>query len=85
MTWHIEWYKKAAKNLESLPKEIRDRVVKYIDKVQQAQFNFLEHFELKGYYKIRVGDYRAIASVDFQNKIISIHIFDHRKRIYKRL
>ncbi|MBI4010630.1 MAG: type II toxin-antitoxin system RelE/ParE family toxin [Candidatus Aenigmarchaeota archaeon] len=85
MTWQIEWYDKALKNLEDLPVHIRERVVKRIDMVKENPFHFLEHFERKGFYKLRIGDYRAIASVDFQNKIIKIQVFDHRGRIYKRL
>ena len=85
MTWEIEWYNKAFKILEGLPPDIRARVIKHIDKVKENPFHFLEHFERKGFYKLRVGDYRAIVSVDFENKIIKIQVFDRRGRVYKRL
>lgn len=85
MTWKIEWHPNAFKELESLPKYIRERIIKRIDKVKENPFHFLEHFERKGFYKLRIGDYRAIASVDFENKIIKMHIFDHGGRIYKSI
>ncbi|MEK6909941.1 MAG: type II toxin-antitoxin system RelE/ParE family toxin [Candidatus Aenigmatarchaeota archaeon] len=83
MSWEIEWYSKALKNLEALPPDIRERVLKHMDRVKETPFHFLEHFEAKGFYKLRVGDYRAVVSVDFENKTIKIQFFDHRKRIYK--
>ena len=85
MNWEAEWYTKARENLETLPPHIRERVIKHIDRVKENPFHFLEHFEVKGFYKLRIGDYRAVASVDFENKIIKIQFFDHRRRIYKRL
>lgn len=85
MNWQIEWYHKARKNLENLPPDIRERIIKHIDKVKETPFHFLEHFERKGVYKLRIGDYRAIVSADFENKIIKIQVFDHRGRIYKRV
>ena len=85
MKWDIEWYSKARKNLESLPQHIRERILKYFDRVKENPFHFLEHFERKGFYKLKIGDYRAIVEIDFQNKIIKIQVFDHRNRIYKRI
>ncbi len=83
MSWKIEWHNKAFKKLKSFPPNIRERVIKHIDRVKENPFHFLEHFESKGFYKLRIGDYRAIVSVEFGKKIIEIQVFDHRKRIYK--
>jgi len=33
MSWKIIWHPKAAKNLDALPKDIRDRVIKRVDKL----------------------------------------------------
>lgn len=56
MNWQVEWYDKALKNLNALHVEIRERVIKRIDKVKENPFHFLEHFERKGFYKLRMGD-----------------------------
>lgn len=85
MSWEIEWYTKARENLEALPPDIRERIIKHIDRVKENPFHFLEHFEAKGFYKLRIGDYRAVVSADFENKVIKVQFFDHRKKIYKNI
>ena len=85
MSWKIEWHPKAFKELEALPKHIRARIIKRIDKARENPFHFIEHFERKGFYKLRIGDYRALVSVDFENKVVTVRILDHRGRIYERI
>lgn len=85
MNWQVEWHAKARENLDALSPYIRERIIKHVDRVKENPFHFLEHFEAKGFYKLRIGDYRAIVSVNFENKIIKIRIFDHRSRIYKNI
>jgi len=43
----------------------------------------LLHYDLKGIYKLRVGDYRVLYQIS--DKIIFIKMVDHRKHIYKRV
>lgn len=38
----------------------------------------------KGFFKLRVGDWRIVYSVNFENKKVVVHLIDHRARIYKR-
>lgn len=85
MNWKVEWHPKAAKNLDKLPKAIKSRVIKRVDKLQTNPFHFLEHYEGEDFYKLRAGDYRALIDLDFENRLIKIQVFDHRKRIYKRV
>ena len=46
-------------------------------------FRYLERFE-GDYFKLRIGDYRALADVDIGRKIVWIRLLDHRKRIYQQ-
>ena len=66
MKYEIFWHPKAAKYVETLPEEIRNRVMKKLGEVEEDPFRFLEHFEGGG-YKLRIGEYRAIIDVDFEN------------------
>ncbi|MCK4233696.1 type II toxin-antitoxin system RelE/ParE family toxin, partial [candidate division WOR-3 bacterium] len=38
----------------------------------------------KGMYKLRVGDWRIIYTVNQKTKVITIHMIGHRKEIYKQ-
>jgi mRNA-degrading endonuclease RelE of RelBE toxin-antitoxin system len=46
-------------------------------------FFYLEHFEGEDFYKLRIGKFRNLIDVDFQNKIIKIQVLGLRKNIYK--
>ncbi|MFW6048462.1 MAG: type II toxin-antitoxin system RelE family toxin [Candidatus Natronoplasma sp.] len=80
---NIEWTHRALKDLEDLESHIAQRI---IDKVEDAT-DFPDHYlsPLKGYdlYKIRIGDYRAIVSVEDEK--MTVVTTDHRKNIYKSL
>lgn len=85
MIWRILWHPKALRNLEKLPANIKQQIIKRVDKLQENPFHFLEHYEGQDVYKLRAGDYRALVDVDFENKTIKIQVFDHRRRVYKKL
>jgi len=84
MSYGIKWNSKPQKYLENLPKEISLRILNKLEEVKKNPFRFLEHYEGKDYYKLRVGDYRALIDVDFSNKILKIRVLDKRGRIYKK-
>mgnify|MGYP001588080518 CR=1 FL=1 len=84
MSYSIKWHPKAHKFLKSLPNDIIKRVLNKFDLLAQDPFRFLEHYEGENAYKFRIGDYRALIDVDFQNKILLVRLFDKRERIYER-
>ena len=55
---------------------------KRLKKLEKNPFRYLEHYE-GDYYKLRIGDYRALINIDFENKILKIEVIDKRGRIYK--
>ena len=81
--FEIQWSPKASKNLSRLPKELVERIFEKMDQVKQNPFRFLEHFEKKKVYKLRIGDYRALVDVDFNKEKLYIQVFDKRGRVYK--
>ncbi len=83
MSFQVEWHPKASKNLSKLPKGTIKRVFDKIDEVKEDPFRFLEHFEGQNFYKLRIGDYRALIDIDFQKKILKIQVFDKRGRVYQ--
>jgi len=85
MIYHVEFMPQALKNIEELDKIIARRILK---KAKWLAGNFedvtLEPLSgnLKGLFKLRIGDYRAIYSVR-QQRII-VHLIGHRRDIYKK-
>lgn len=69
--------------LKKCPDKSRERIKKKLKTLEESPFHYLEHYEGADYYKLRIGDYRALVDVDFERKIIKVQILDYRKRIYK--
>lgn len=82
MSFSISWHRKAQKYLDSLSKDLTMRIIDKLELVATNPFRFLQHYGGK-YYKLRIGDYRALLEVDFDNKIILVMVLDKRGRIYK--
>lgn len=81
MSFAVLWHPKAAKNLESVPLKIRKRVLESVEQAALEPFAHLEHFEGE-YYKLRIGKYRALIDLNFDQKTLIIQVFDKRERIY---
>ncbi|AAS14303.1 conserved hypothetical protein [Wolbachia endosymbiont of Drosophila melanogaster] len=74
-------------DLPSLPKTIRLRVQKAIEKrltiIPDKVGEALSH-KWVGYFRLRVGDYRVIYLIDNSEHMVKIAAIGHRKEIYKR-
>jgi len=82
MSFRLEWHPKAFKMVEALPLHIRSRVLEKLDSVVLNPFRFLEPFT-GGDYKLRIGEYRILCSIDFDKKMFLVNAFDKRERIYR--
>lgn len=83
MSFSISFDKEAVKYLESLPSNISERIINKFEEIKENPFRYIEHYEGE-YYKIRIGDYRALIDIDYPRKILFIRIIDKRGRVYKR-
>ena len=84
MPFKIHWHNNTRKFLGRLPSDITGRIIKKIKSIEENPFRFLEHLEKDNFYKLRIGDYRALIEVDFENKKLIVKVIDKRSRIYKR-
>ena len=69
--------------LDKLDKQIAQRIWKKVMAAKENPDHFFERLEGRTDYKLRVGDYRAIAEIDNENKRIEITMIGHRKNVYK--
>ena len=83
MSYSLTWHPKALKFLEALTKEVSKRVLEKFDELQNYPIRYVEHYEGE-YYKLRIGDYRALLEINFEQKIIKVRYLDKRGRIYKK-
>ena len=83
--WQLLFTARARKDLLSLEKPVAERIISKLEQASadpQKAFSKLSGFQ---YYKLRIGDYRAIADIDDNSKRIEITLIGHRKNIYKNL
>lgn len=85
MDYSVEFRPKAIADLERLDQVLRERIVSKIRWLVENFDNITPQpltGELKGLFKLRVGDYRVIYSVSPAPRIITIHLIGHRREIY---
>jgi mRNA-degrading endonuclease RelE of RelBE toxin-antitoxin system len=75
---------KAISFMNKLSKSVKSRI---FSKLLLSKANPLHYFErLSGRkdYKLRAGNYRAIADIDSINRKIQVTLVGHRRNVYKR-
>lgn len=82
--YNLEWKRSAAKDLKSLPSDVRARVLRAVEQLVENPFPHgvkklagSEHS-----YRIREGSYRVLYTVTKATLIIEIVKIGHRKDVY---
>lgn len=83
MNYAIEWSSQALSFLDGLQKDIAERILRKFDDVKENPFRYLKHYWGYEGYKLRIGDYRALIDIDFQNKILFIRMLDKNQGFIK--
>ncbi|MBX7253804.1 MAG: type II toxin-antitoxin system RelE/ParE family toxin [Candidatus Promineofilum sp.] len=84
-SYRIEWKSSAARELKRLPRDIIPRIVAAVDALAANAFP-QGVVRLKGSqhtYRIRVGDYRVIYTVEDDALRIEIVRVGHRRDVYR--
>jgi mRNA interferase RelE/StbE len=79
--YKIDWKENAVKDIEKLEGTVARRIIKKVDDLSENPFS-KDIKRLKGCddYRLRVGDYRVIFSID--RGAIQILKVGHRKNVY---
>ncbi len=75
---------KAMKFLMRLPYNIRQRIIRKLSDAEANPLHFYERLSNRDDYKIRIGNYRAIADIDIKEEIICVTFLGHRKNVYEK-
>lgn len=84
MPYGIRWTEKAVSELERLDKHLAKRIVNKVESIADDPFSFV--IKLKGIelYRLRVGDYRVIMSIENKKMVIFVLEIGHRSSIYRK-
>jgi mRNA interferase RelE/StbE len=86
-SYKVVFKNSARTELRKLPVEVIKRVVVRIDQFENNPFlpgtERLKAYSKDPIYRIRVGDYRVLYSVDSTQKVVTIHAVGHRREVYR--
>jgi mRNA interferase RelE/StbE len=85
LTYTVEFLKTAEKELAALPKEAQRQIARKIDALRENPRppggKLLQDEER--FYRLRVGDYRVIYSIEGKRLVILVIKIGHRKDVYR--
>ncbi|MEX1151792.1 MAG: type II toxin-antitoxin system RelE/ParE family toxin, partial [Nitrosopumilaceae archaeon] len=82
MVWKIKWTDTSLNQLKKLHNQIQKRIFKKLDEIVDNPFDFVERLVGQNLYKLRVGDYRVLLTLEQNKMLILIVKVGHRKKIY---
>ncbi len=84
--YKIEWKKSAVKELKKLDKKIIPRIINAVELLSESPIpnKCKKLIGSEHIYRIRIGDYRIIYSIENNLLLIEIIRIGHRKDIYKK-
>lgn len=80
----VEYTEKSIDHLERLESDVARRVIDKVDEASEWTEHRLEPLTGWPYYKLRVGDYRAIVTWDRRRDLLRVEAVGHRRNVYDR-
>lgn len=86
MTYEVEFVKSAQKEFLKLPKNIQIKIAKAINNLRQnPRLGSVRPMVGVEAWRLRVGDYRVIYTINKNELVILVIRIRHRKDVYKNL
>jgi mRNA interferase RelE/StbE len=85
MTYQVEFTKQAAKQFRSLPDLAQQRIIPKVDalSIDPRSSGSVKLAGEENLYRIRVGDYRIIYSIEDDLLVILVVKIAHRREVYR--
>jgi len=88
VSWKIRVDRRVKKDLKTVPKPVIQRIRLKMESIAENPVQ-CEHFalkgdKLKGFFRLRVGNWRVFYTLDNDNQEITIWSVIHRKDAYKK-
>lgn len=85
--WKFDITDQGKADLQNLDSEVQQRV---LEKLMWFTENFGNFAPIplggawRGFFKLRVGDWRIVYEINYSEHIITVHAVDNRNKIYKK-
>ena len=84
MSWSVELTERAFRDLGSLAPVVGRRVVAKLEEAAGNPSRFFARLVGSDEFRMRVGDYRVLAILAHEMKVIVVARIEHRSRVYAR-
>ena len=85
--WGIDFEDEALRDIEKLSPSVREQVLNKLEWLQE-NFSAIAPLPLggewRGFYKLRVGDYRVIYDIRWSSSRLIVAVVKHRSQAYQR-
>ena len=71
------------KQLKKLEKSIQERIINTLERIRIRPYPYVKKLVASPYFRLRVGDYRAILDIKNDEMTIMVVEVGHRRNIYK--
>ena len=82
MSYRVLLHPKAAHFLEKADASVRDQVKQRLRDLENSPERRGERLKHSQFWRVRVGDYRAIYEIDEEKKTVIILFIGHRRDVY---
>ena len=83
ISWKIELSEEAFRDLSNLNLSDSERIIKKLEQSAKDPKHFFKRLKGCDDYKLKVGDYRVLALLLHEKKLIFVEKVGHRRNIYK--
>lgn len=84
MKYEVRWTDVSLKQLQKLAKDVSKRIIEKVESVSENPFMFVKKLTGFNLYRLRVGDYRVIMSIEKNKMVIFVLEVGHRSVIYRK-
>ena len=82
MTYQVLLHPKAAKFISELGEPFRARIKDALRELRNSPESKGERLTPSSFWRMRIGDYRAIYEIDRKKKVVLVLYIGHRSRVY---
>ena len=81
--FEVEYSEESLFQLKGLENLVAKRIIQKVESTRSEPHRFFVRLVGRSEYKLRVGDYRVIADIEENRRIIVVRSLGHRRKIYK--
>jgi mRNA interferase RelE/StbE len=84
MKYDVKWTETSLRQLEKLEKSIAKRIIDRVEFISEDPFMYVQKLKGFGLYRLRVGGYRVIMSIERKKLIVFVLEVGHKSVIYRK-